>query len=201
MPAALDFWFDFASTYSYPAAVRIAAAGRARRRARCASGRSCSGRSSRRRAGTTSPFNLYPAKGRYMWRDLERLCADLDAAVPPARSVSAEQPAGGARRAGRARRKAGARTFASRSSARSSATAAGSTTPATLDDILSRLAGRRRRPCSPRRNRTTTRRGCARRPRRRSGSACSARRASRPRTANCSGATTGSNSALRLGER
>jgi 2-hydroxychromene-2-carboxylate isomerase len=25
----------------------------------------------------TSPFNLYPAKGRYMWRDLERLCADL----------------------------------------------------------------------------------------------------------------------------
>jgi 2-hydroxychromene-2-carboxylate isomerase len=22
-----------------------------------------------------SPFNLYPAKGRYMWRDLERLCA------------------------------------------------------------------------------------------------------------------------------
>jgi 2-hydroxychromene-2-carboxylate isomerase len=25
----------------------------------------------------TSPFNLYPSKGRYMWRDLERLCADL----------------------------------------------------------------------------------------------------------------------------
>jgi 2-hydroxychromene-2-carboxylate isomerase len=25
-----------------------------------------------------SPFNLYPAKGRYMWRDLERICADLD---------------------------------------------------------------------------------------------------------------------------
>ncbi|WP_243068769.1 2-hydroxychromene-2-carboxylate isomerase [Candidatus Rhodoblastus alkanivorans] len=24
---------------------------------------------------TTSPFNLYPAKGRYMWRDMERLCA------------------------------------------------------------------------------------------------------------------------------
>jgi 2-hydroxychromene-2-carboxylate isomerase len=27
---------------------------------------------------TTSPFNLYPAKGRHMWRDLERLCADLN---------------------------------------------------------------------------------------------------------------------------
>lgn len=23
----------------------------------------------------TSPFNVYPAKGRYMWRDLERVCA------------------------------------------------------------------------------------------------------------------------------
>ena len=23
----------------------------------------------------TSPFNIYPAKGRYMWRDMERLCA------------------------------------------------------------------------------------------------------------------------------
>ena len=26
---------------------------------------------------TTSPFNLYPAKGRYMWRDLERICGAL----------------------------------------------------------------------------------------------------------------------------
>jgi 2-hydroxychromene-2-carboxylate isomerase len=25
-----------------------------------------------------SPFNIYPAKGRYMWRDLERICAALD---------------------------------------------------------------------------------------------------------------------------
>ena len=24
-----------------------------------------------------SPFNIYPAKGRYMWRDLERICASL----------------------------------------------------------------------------------------------------------------------------
>ena len=23
-----------------------------------------------------SPFNIYPAKGRYMWRDLERVCAE-----------------------------------------------------------------------------------------------------------------------------
>lgn len=26
----------------------------------------------------TSPFNLYPAKGRNMWRDLERVCAALE---------------------------------------------------------------------------------------------------------------------------
>ena len=25
----------------------------------------------------TSPFNLYPAKGRHMWRDVERICAEL----------------------------------------------------------------------------------------------------------------------------
>jgi len=24
-----------------------------------------------------SPFNIYPAKGRYMWRDLERVCASM----------------------------------------------------------------------------------------------------------------------------
>lgn len=29
---------------------------------------------------TDSPFNLYPSKGRYMWRDLERTCARLNIA-------------------------------------------------------------------------------------------------------------------------
>jgi hypothetical protein len=24
-----------------------------------------------------SPFNIYPAKGRYMWRDMERICDSL----------------------------------------------------------------------------------------------------------------------------
>ena len=72
----LDFWFDFASTYSYPAAMRL--------------------RLLAREAGVevrfrpfllgpifkslgwdTSPFNLYPAKGGYMWRDVARICAAL----------------------------------------------------------------------------------------------------------------------------
>ncbi|MEW6268627.1 MAG: 2-hydroxychromene-2-carboxylate isomerase [Thermodesulfobacteriota bacterium] len=70
----LQFWFEFASTYSYPAAMRVEDAARA--------------------AGVTlvwrpfllgpifvaqgwndSPFNVYPVKGAYMWRDLARVCA------------------------------------------------------------------------------------------------------------------------------
>jgi 2-hydroxychromene-2-carboxylate isomerase len=70
----LDFWFEIASTYSYVAAMRI--------ESECA------------RAGVNvrwkpfllgplfaeqqgihdSPFNTNPVRGRYMWRDIERLC-------------------------------------------------------------------------------------------------------------------------------
>jgi 2-hydroxychromene-2-carboxylate isomerase len=75
MPA-LDFWFDFASTYSYPAAMRIAplaaTAGVAVRFRPFLLGPIFQAQ-----GWDTSPFNLYPAKGRYMWRDLERLCMDL----------------------------------------------------------------------------------------------------------------------------
>ena len=72
-PRPLEFWFEFASTYSYIAAHRVEAVARA--------------------AGVTviwrpfllgpifqqqgwgdSPFNLYALKGAYMWRDMERLC-------------------------------------------------------------------------------------------------------------------------------
>src|SRR3982075_3400175 len=72
----LDFWFDFGSTYSYPAALRIgplsnAAGVRVRFRPFLL------GPIFKAQGWTTSPFNLYPAKGRHMWRDLERLCADL----------------------------------------------------------------------------------------------------------------------------
>ena len=71
----LQFWFDPASTYSYVAAMRV--------EQECA------------RAGVPlewkpfllgpifsaqlgikdSPFNAFPVRGRYMWRDIERLCA------------------------------------------------------------------------------------------------------------------------------
>jgi 2-hydroxychromene-2-carboxylate isomerase len=72
----LDFWFDFASTYSYPAAMRIdplaAAAGVTVRYRPFLLGPIF-----KAQGWDTSPFNVYEAKGRHMWRDLERLCADL----------------------------------------------------------------------------------------------------------------------------
>lgn len=72
--ASLSFWFDFASTYSYPAAMRIA---------EWAAARDVSiawrpfllGPIFADQGWRNSPFNIYPAKGRYMWRDLERVCA------------------------------------------------------------------------------------------------------------------------------
>jgi len=77
MSSRLEFWFDFASTYSYPAAVRIGAlAARAGVRVRFRP--FLLGPIFKAQGWTTSPFNLYPAKGRHMWRDLERLCADLN---------------------------------------------------------------------------------------------------------------------------
>src|SRR6266436_3367003 len=77
MPACdLDFWFDFASTYSYLAAMRIGPLAeevsvRVRFRPFLL------GPIFKAQGWDTSPFNLYPAKGPYMWGDLERLCADL----------------------------------------------------------------------------------------------------------------------------
>jgi 2-hydroxychromene-2-carboxylate isomerase len=73
----LDFWFDFASTYSYPAAQRIGPlASKARVNVRFRP--FLLGPIFQAQGWESSPFNLYEAKGRNMWRDLERLCADLD---------------------------------------------------------------------------------------------------------------------------
>jgi len=72
----LDFWFDFASTYSYPAAMRIGAlANDAKVRVRFRP--FLLGPIFKAQGWENSPFNLYPAKGRNMWRDLERICGDL----------------------------------------------------------------------------------------------------------------------------
>ena len=71
----LDFWFDFASTYSYLSAMRIDALAEK-------SGITVHwkpfllGPIFAESGWDTSPFNIYEAKGKYMWRDLERLSAD-----------------------------------------------------------------------------------------------------------------------------
>ena len=73
---SMEIWFEFASTYSYPAVARAEAVARA------------AGVQLRWRpfllgpifqaqGWNDSPFNIYPVKGRYMWRDLERICAEL----------------------------------------------------------------------------------------------------------------------------
>lgn len=73
MTMKLDFWFDFGSTYSYPAAMRIEKL--ATRHGAHVSWRPfLLGAIFKQQGMNDSPFNLYPARGRYMWRDLERVC-------------------------------------------------------------------------------------------------------------------------------
>jgi len=69
----LDFWFDFGSTYSYPAAMRIDALATSRG-VRISWRPFLLGATFKDQGLNDSPFNIYPAKGRYMWRDLERVC-------------------------------------------------------------------------------------------------------------------------------
>jgi 2-hydroxychromene-2-carboxylate isomerase len=72
----LDFWFEFASTYSYPAAMRIAAL--AKREGVTVRWRPfLLGPIFKAQGRSTSPFNVHPDKGRYMWRDLQRICDAL----------------------------------------------------------------------------------------------------------------------------
>ena len=72
----LEFWYEFASTYSYLSAMRIEEV----------ADRACVGVRWRpfllgpifaAQGWTSSPFNLFPTKGRHMWRDMEREAARL----------------------------------------------------------------------------------------------------------------------------
>ena len=73
--ARLTFWYEFASTYSYLAAMRIEAAA-------AAAGVAVEwkpfllGPIFHAQGWDNSPFNIYPTKGRYMVRDMERLAAE-----------------------------------------------------------------------------------------------------------------------------
>ena len=72
----IDFFYEFASSYSYIAAMRIAPVAKA-------AGVTVRWRPFllgpifKAQGWDTSPFNLYPAKGSYMVRDCERQCAAL----------------------------------------------------------------------------------------------------------------------------
>jgi 2-hydroxychromene-2-carboxylate isomerase len=82
----IDFWYEFASTYSYPAAMRVEKMAKAadvtvRYRPFLL------GPIFGAQGWKDSPFNIYPVKGRYMWRDLERICEaeGIPLKLPPVR--------------------------------------------------------------------------------------------------------------------
>ena len=70
--ARLEFFYEFASTYSYLTAIRIAELAHARG-VDIVWRPFLLGPIFAAQGWTTSPFNLYPAKGRYMVRDIERI--------------------------------------------------------------------------------------------------------------------------------
>jgi 2-hydroxychromene-2-carboxylate isomerase len=74
MKPTIVFWYEFASTYSYLAAMRIDAEGE--RFGVAIEWRPfLLGPIFMSQGWATSPFNIYPAKGRYMVRDIERIAA------------------------------------------------------------------------------------------------------------------------------
>lgn len=72
----LSFWFDFASTYSYLTAMRIETVA-ADRGIRISWRPFLLGPIFKKQGWDSSPFNLFPAKGRYMWQDMQRQCEKL----------------------------------------------------------------------------------------------------------------------------
>ncbi|MXQ12019.1 2-hydroxychromene-2-carboxylate isomerase [Microvirga makkahensis] len=67
----LEFWYEFASTYSYLTAMRIEQAAE-EAGVELVWRPFLLGPIFKTQGWDTSPFNLYPSKGRYMWRDMER---------------------------------------------------------------------------------------------------------------------------------
>lgn len=72
----IEFWYEFASTYSYPAAMRIEAEA-AKRGIAVRWHPFLLGPILKLQGLTDSPFNVFEIKGRYMWRDIARITAAL----------------------------------------------------------------------------------------------------------------------------
>jgi 2-hydroxychromene-2-carboxylate isomerase len=87
--ARAEFWYEFASTYSYPAALLVGALAD-QRSVTLAWRPFLLGPIFAAQGWRDSPFNIYPAKGRYMWRDVERTCEAMG--VPLKRPEPFPQP-------------------------------------------------------------------------------------------------------------
>jgi 2-hydroxychromene-2-carboxylate isomerase len=75
MPRArVELWYEFASTYSYLSVMRVEKVADAAK-VELVWRPFLLGPIFRAQGWNDSPFNVYPAKGRYMWRDMERLTA------------------------------------------------------------------------------------------------------------------------------
>ena len=84
MRASVEFWFDFASTYSYLTAMRIEEEANAFN-VDVHWKPFLLGAIFTKQGWKDSPFNIYPAKGRYMVQDMQRLCDErgLPFKMPP----------------------------------------------------------------------------------------------------------------------
>jgi 2-hydroxychromene-2-carboxylate isomerase len=71
----LEFWYDFASTYSYLSAMRVEELGR-EHGVEIVWRPFLLGPIFKAQGWDNSPFSLYPAKGRYMVRDIQRIAAE-----------------------------------------------------------------------------------------------------------------------------
>ncbi len=71
----VEFWFEFGSTYCYPAAMKVEEIARINH-VPLIWKPFLLGPIFKTQGWNDSPFNLYTPKGKYMWRDLERICLD-----------------------------------------------------------------------------------------------------------------------------
>lgn len=69
----IELWFEFASPYSYIGVTRAGQLSIPLRYKPFLLGPVFAAQGMK-----DSPFNLFPVKGQYMWRDMERLCADAN---------------------------------------------------------------------------------------------------------------------------
>jgi 2-hydroxychromene-2-carboxylate isomerase len=70
-PKNLEYWFDFASTYSYLTSMRIVSICQ-KREIQLLWRPFLLGPLFKEQGWSTSPFNIYPAEGAYMWKEMER---------------------------------------------------------------------------------------------------------------------------------